>query len=171
MKLSKIIIILTVFLLPIFINAQESKKITTKITEGGITFTTNIVLDSIEVSVIKDCIQKEISQQKKEYNGHKTVTNNKIEAADIISDDTYVYTLNVRDAYDDDYGPYYYTEWKITQYLKSSGKIIAETSYMEGKGKFSTFKELESQRDFRPVKECKLAQLVFQIMQQQEDKK
>lgn len=175
MKLSKIIIGLAVFLLPTFINAQESKEITKKTTENGITFTvSDIVLDSAKVSDIKNCIQQEILQQEKkhkEYNEHKIVTNNKIEAEDIISDGIYVYTLNVRDAYDDDYGPYYYTEWKITQYLKSSGEIVAETGYREGKGRFSTFKELVSQKDFRPVKECKLAQLAFQAMQKQEDKK
>ena len=84
-----------------------------------------------------------------------------------IYDDKYMYVLNTREAYDDDYGPYYYTEWKITQYLISNGKVVAETGYREGLGKFSSFKELESQKDFRPVKKCKLAQLAFQAMHRQ----
>ena len=90
-----------------------------------------------------------------------------IKADDIIYDDTYLYALNINDTYDDDYGMYYYSEWKITQYLLSTGKVVAGTDYKEGNGRFKTFKELEAQKDFRPVKECKLAQKVFQLMKQQ----
>ncbi len=179
MKLNKIAIVLFVLLLPVFINAQENKDIITQITENSVTFTIpNIVLDNNEVSAIKTAIQKEIAKQQKQYqeetkehNGCDLNFCQKIKADDIVCDDKYIYALNTRDAYDNDYGPYYYTEWKITQYLKSSGEIVAETNYMEGLGIFSTFKELEAQKDFRPVKECKLTQLAFEAMQKQEDLK
>ena len=177
MKINKLLIILGLFILPILLNAQENKtnkqvnNVITEITDSGVTFTVpNIVLDSTEIDVIKKTIEKEIVNQ--------TQKNNKPEASPkkektniIVYDDKYMYVLNTREAYDDDYGPYYYTEWKITQYLKSTGKVVAETDYREGKGKFSTFKELESQKDFRPVKECKLAQLAFQAMHKQENLK
>ena len=168
MKIKKIAAFI-LFLLPVLLSAQENKTVVTQVNENSVTFTIPTVLDSKDIVAIKEVIQQLINSK-----GNNETTINpikKIEANDIIYDDHYIYALNVREAYDDDYGPYHYTEWKITQYLKSSYKIIAETDYMEGKGKFSTFKELEAQKDFRPVKECKLAQLAFQAMYQQENLK
>ncbi len=179
MKVTKITLILGLFLLPVFSTAQENTDIVTKINENSITFAiTDISLDTVAVSSIKNMMEKEITKQLEQSNtksNKQTKSENnikkKISANDIVSDDKYMYALNTRVVYDDDYGPYYYTEWSITQYSISSGEEVRSTVYMEGLGKFSTFKELEAQKDFGPVKRCKLAQLAFQAMYKQENLK
>ena len=168
MKTNKILIILGLFLLPVLLNAQATKektnKVITQISDGSITFTIPANLDSIKIADIEKIINDKLTEQTQEQ--IITVKAN-ADVNDVIYNDKYMYTLSVRDAYDDDYGIYYYSEWKITKRLISTGKVIAETSYNEGNGRFSTFKELKAQKDFAPVKRCKLAQEVFQIMAQQ----
>ena len=196
MKTYKIIIIMVMIFLPILMNAQENSKnwknsdVITQITDRGATFTiSGMTLDSSDISAIKHEIirqiqiitEKRLNQNLENISNRKSLDSNikeeqldkvfnltkQIKANDIIYDDTYLYALNINDTYDDDYGMYYYSEWKITQYLLSTGKVVAGTDYKEGNGRFKTFKELEAQKDFRPVKECKLAQKVFQLMKQQ----
>ena len=187
MKIYKIAIILGIFLLPVLVNAQQNKtqeqvnNVITQITESGITFTVpNLNLDSISIASIEEVLEQEIAKQlnkteqseqaAKEYNCSNNLCR-RIEADDIVCDGTYMYALTVRDAYDDDYGMYYYSEWKITQYLVSTGKVVAETDFREGRGQFSSFKELAEQKDFGPVQRCELAQLAFQAMGQEETQK
>lgn len=170
MKVSKLIIISCIYLVPVLANAQ----VITSINENNVTFTIpNISLDSAKVNALKETLEIEISKQLRDNKQPKEdskVSNNDnkgIVASDIVRDEKYIYALDVHNTYDDDYGLYYYSEWKITQYLISTGQKVAETNYNEGLGIFSSFKELEAQKDFGPVKRCELAQLVFQIMRQQ----
>ncbi len=168
MKKGKILIILGLFALPVLLNAQATKekinKVITQITDSGVTFTVPTNLDSIKIADIEKIINEKLTEQTKEQINTVKKTAN---VTDVIYDDKYMYTLSVRDAFDDDYGIYNYSEWKITKRLRSTGKVVAETIYNEGNGHFSTFKELKAQKDFGPVKRCKLTQEVFQIMEQQ----
>ena len=98
MKLSKIAIILGLFLLPVLLNAQENKtqekvnRVITQITDNGITFTIpNTVLDSAEITSIKNIIEKQITEQV-QTNSKLTATQ-EINANNVIYDDKDMYVF------------------------------------------------------------------------------